>query len=106
MSQGTIEATGAPAYGDPVRISIRKADDGRCRAVFDAPAAPQVEAPTLEALLDALKPVLAVEVPGPLTDREREQQDADDLAAARDGLEEIRRGESVPWEQVKAELGL
>jgi len=36
---------------------------------------------------------------------EIERQDADDVAAARDGRAQFRRGECVPWEQVKAELG-
>ena len=34
------------------------------------------------------------------------RQDTDDVAACRDGLGEIQRGASVPWEQAKAELGL
>jgi hypothetical protein len=34
------------------------------------------------------------------------RQDADDVAACRDGLEEIQRGASVPWEQAKAEVGV
>jgi hypothetical protein len=37
---------------------------------------------------------------------EIERQDADDRAATRDGREQFRRGESVPWDQVRAELGL
>jgi hypothetical protein len=37
---------------------------------------------------------------------EIQRQDADDMAAARDGREQFRRGECVPWDRLKAELGL
>jgi hypothetical protein len=41
-----------------------------------------------------------------MTAAELAQQDADDIEAGRDGLDEIHRGESIPWEQVQSELGL
>jgi hypothetical protein len=37
---------------------------------------------------------------------EIERQDADDRAAARDGRGQVLRGDCVPWDQVKTELGL
>jgi hypothetical protein len=37
---------------------------------------------------------------------EIERQDADDRAATADGREQVRRGEYVPWDQVRTELGL
>jgi len=39
-------------------------------------------------------------------DYELAKQDADDVTAARDGLEEIRSGDSILWEELKTRLGL
>jgi len=33
-------------------------------------------------------------------------EDLEDAQAAREAMEEYERGETIPWEQVKAELGL
>ncbi len=36
----------------------------------------------------------------------REFEDADDLRAANAALEEMKQGGAIPWEEVKARLGL
>lgn len=88
-------------------VAFEKIESGNYRAVFpEDKAAPAVKSSTLDGLLDQLRTILAIEIPDPLTDEERERQDKDDAAAARDAIEEIEREGTIPWEQAKAELGL
>jgi hypothetical protein len=80
----------------PINISIDQADSGRLRARLNDEE--PYEAECLDDLVSHLVKLLR--------QIRNDLEDAWDLEKSREAMEEIRRGEVIPWEQVKAELGL
>jgi hypothetical protein len=80
----------------PISITIDQADRGRLRARLNDEE--PFEAESLDDLVSHLVKILRQ-----IRD---DLEDSWDLEKSREAMEEIRRGEIIPWEQVKAELGL
>lgn len=83
----------------PITIAVNQLDDGRYRAEVVGCSRGAIEAESLKELFDRLEEPVS-EVLG-MSDEDRE-----DLAAARAGLEEVAKEGTIPWETVKNELGL
>lgn len=79
------------------------------KRLAEAPAADaheQVVAVTGSGKTEPLLAILPWELYESLIETIEVLQDQELMAAIREGLEAIERGETIPWEQVKAEPGL
>jgi hypothetical protein len=82
-----------------ITITLRQTDDGHFRADLPGHADSPIVAESLETLLDQIR--------GPVSDLLANwNEEADDIRAAHAALAEIETQGTIPWEDIKSELGL